>query len=818
MPLPIDEILPQLQNLLAQNSVLVLEAPPGAGKTTRVPLALLDADWLKGQKILMLEPRRIATRSAAEFMAGQLGEKVGARVGYSIRYEHRTSSQTRLEVITEGILTRRLQSDPELAGVGLVIFDEFHERNIHSDVALALTNDLRKGLREDLKILLMSATLDSEPLCKLLAAERLRSEGRSWPVDIRYTGGPLDVNCIAPMAVAITRAAQETTGDILAFLPGAREIDNLKTALTRALPQLMICPLHGSLSFAAQQLALQKSTRRKLILATNIAETSLTIDGITTVVDSGLCRQPGFDPSTGLTRLQTTRISQASSTQRSGRAGRQGPGVCYRLWSQGTHATLLPQTPPEIRSADLTPLALDLCSWGLPDGSQLDWLDPPPTGALTGARQLLRELGLIDANDRLTVDGRRAIKLPVHPRFASLLMQAERLGQLPVGCLISAFLAEATAAGVDSTDNITNDLRHFARVIQQSNKVFHSAARAFKQLAAIFGITAPGPEALHSAPLAELIVRAYPDRVAHSKLANGDYLLTSGRGAQLGPQSSLRAAHWLATTSIHQSEYGETIIKQAIPLDDSWLSQKLEVTPWRKEIYWDNTLKRVQARRIKRLGAIELRAERLTPEPDQCIEILCSKISSDGAQLLTWSTDDEQFLQRVRLLHQTLDSPWPDLSREQLFQYPENWLAPFLSGIKTAEQLKRVKLLPALQSLLDWQLSQQLGQLTPQRIAVPSGESMKIDYQAEGPVLAVKLQQLFGLAQTPSICRGLIPLKLHLLSPAGRPLAVTSDLRSFWDQVYPEVQKEMKGRYPKHPWPNDPWRATPTRKLKKALK
>ncbi len=817
MILPIESILPQLKQKMAQHPVLVLEAPPGAGKTTRVPLALLNADWLNGQKILMLEPRRLAARSAAEYMARQRNENVGQTVGYSIRYEHRTSTKTRIEVITEGILTRRLQSDPELTGVGLVIFDEFHERNIHSDIALALTNDLRKGLRDDLKILIMSATLDSESLINLLGAERLRSEGRNWPIELIHMGGDIVSNCTVPMTAAISRAAEETEGDILAFLPGVREIEQVKSQLSHQLTQLQIYPLHGRLKPAEQQRALQKSDKRKLILTTNIAETSLTIDGIDTVVDSGLCRQPCFDPGSGLTRLATTRISQASSKQRAGRAGRQGPGVCYRLWSEGTQATLLPQTPPEIRSADLTPLALDLCAWGLQDATQLDWLDPPPVGALTAANQLLIQLGLIDQRGRLTGDGRRAIRLPVHPRFASLLLEAERLNVLPVGCLLSAFLGDAAGSSTSKDEDFSADLRRFSLEIMNHRGLSHPQARAFKQLAGIYNIDPPRAEALENELLASLVAHAYPDRVACSKQTNGDYLLVNGRGAKLGIRSQLRNASWLTVTDISQNDTGAVMIRQALALNDIWLKNQIDATEWQNEVFWDGPNQRIMSRRVKRFGAIELCSENQKPQPEQVLEILCETICTNGDTLLYWSQETEQFLSRINLLHKVFGDPWPDLNRTKLLKHPENWLAPFLHGIKSAAQLKKLGLLPALQSLLDWQQNRQLGQLAPLRMKVPSGEMMKIDYQAEGPVLPVKLQQLFGLAETPSICQGQIPLKLHLLSPAGRSLAVTSDLRSFWGQVYPEVQKEMKGRYPKHPWPNDPWAATPTRKLKKHI-
>lgn len=815
MKLPVDNILPELTRQLACQTTLVLEAPPGAGKTTRVPPALLSAAWLKGQKILMLEPRRLATRNAAEFMARQMGEKVGQTVGYSIRYERQTSPKTRIEVMTEGILTRRLQTDPELTGVGLVIFDEFHERNIHSDIALALINDLRKGLREDLRILVMSATLDSDPLCKMLGASALRSEGRHWPVEIINLGGNIERNCVSPMHAAISRALAETDGDILAFLPGAYEIEHLSSRLSRDYPSLQISPLHSRLSAVKQQLALDKTERRKVILATNIAETSLTIEGISTVVDSGLCRQPGFDPGSGLTRLQTTKISQASAKQRAGRAGRQQAGTCYRLWGEAAHAALLPQTPAEIRSADLTPLTLDLSAWGLQDATQLDWLDPPPAGALAAARQLLQQLELTDQKDRLTADGKRANRLPVHPRFASLLLLAERLGELPVGCLLTACLSEPSGKAEGRSHDLMEELRLFAKGLHSDQEKHTPQIRAFRQLAQTFGTQTPEPKELNPGRIARLLAKAYPDRIACSRLTNGDYLLSSGRGAQTTSDSPLRNAPWLVIADISQNDRGGAVIRRALPLDADWLAQQSETTHWQHEVFWDETNQRVVARHIKRLGALELCAKTDRPTTEQIHQVLCNTIQTRGDALLNWDAETQQLLARIQLIHLSLGSPWPALDQHQLMHQPETWLAPYLSGISNGGQLKKLDLKPALLNLLDWSMQRQLEQLAPLRIAVPSGEKMKINYGPEGPSLPVKLQQLFGLAETPSLCQGRVPLKLQLLSPAGRPLAVTSDLRSFWDNVYPEVQKEMKGRYPKHPWPDDPWQAIPTRRTKK---
>lgn len=817
MTLPVDAVLPQLQALFAQRPVVVLEAPPGAGKTTRVPPALLDADWLGGQSILMLEPRRLAARSAAEFMARQRGERAGATVGYRVRYEQCVSKHTRIEVITEGILARRLHTDPELTGVGLVIFDEFHERSIHSDLALALTNDLRKGLREDLRLLVMSATLDSEPLCRLLDAERLSSAGRSWPVETVYLGGGIALDCVQPMVTTLRQVAAQTSGDILAFFPGVREIELARERLAQQLPALAVLPLHGSLDPAAQRAVLRRGEQRRLILATNIAETSLTLDGITTVVDSGLCRQPGFDPASGLGRLQTVRISQASSTQRAGRAGRQGPGRCYRLWSEGRQAALLPQTPPEIRSADLTPLALALCAWGLPDASQLDWLDPPPAGALAAANRLLQQLDLVDAHGRPSTDGERALSLPLHPRLAALVLEAERRGLLAAGCLLAAFLDQPPKTRSDHAD-LQDEVQRLAAELTTNQAQRQPVGRVFSQLASRFNCSVPAVRELDVAALAPLLAHAYPDRIAAARSTGGDYLISSGRAARLPPHHPLQKHAWLVASDIAIDRQGIALIRRALPLDAKWLAQCSAATDWQEETCWDEMKQRVQARRVKRLGALELCSEQQKTDPDRALDVVCAQLRDSGEQLLDWSPKILQLLRRINLLHGVFGEPWPHLESTELLKHPEDWLVQYLSGVSSAAQLKKLDLRPAILSLLDWQQSRQLDQLAPLRFEVPSGEMMKVDYRPEGPLLPAKLQQLFGLGETPCICQGRIELRLELLSPAGRPLAVTSDLRSFWDQVYPEVRKEMRGRYPKHPWPEDPWNAVPTRRTNRALR
>jgi len=815
MSLPVEEILPQLRQALTSEAVVILEAPPGAGKTTRVPLALLDADWLAGNKIILLEPRRIAARSAAAYMANLRGEALGQTIGYQIRHENCVGPTTRIEVVTEAILTRRMQSDPELQGIGLVIFDEFHERNIHSDTALALCNDLRAGLRNDLRLLIMSATLDTQPLAKQLQAQRISSSGRSWPVEISYLGGDIRRDCLVPAQNAIQTALMETAGDILVFLPGVAEIEQLRTELSHH-QDLLICPLHSRLNQVEQQLALTRARQRKIILATNIAETSLTIDGVGCVIDTGLCRRMTFNPAGGINHLQTLRISQASSHQRAGRAGRQQAGTCYRLWSENVQARLLPQTPPEIRQCDLTELAFDLCAWGVPEAHGLEWIDPPPAGALAAARQLLIQLELIDAQGRLTPLGKQAQSLPLHPRFARLLLKARQTDQMAEGLILATWLSENLAAPVNNPD-LTTEIKIFADKLRRHNQPT-GTQKLWQQLQTKSqtksGTTQPAALQLNEKTLTPLLLAAFPDRIAYSRQANGDYLLYGGRGARLAANSPMAKHPWLLVIKIHQQQNGTAVIDHALPLGPEWLKEMQQKTAWQSETSWDEVQQRVIGYGCKRLGFLELQRQPCPLNSAETGTVLCELIRKQGETLLNWSPQVCQFLGRLQLVHLTLGAPWPEVRRQSLLQKPETWLLPWLDGLNSATQLKKFDLLPALHQLLNGRQLRQLDELAPMRIKVPSGEEMKIDYRNQQPFLAVKLQQLFGLATTPRICRNQVALQLHLLSPAGRPLAVTSDLASFWNQVYPEVRKEMQGRYPKHPWPEDPWNAAPTRRIK----
>ena len=814
-PLPIDAILPELRQALAAGNAAVLQAPPGAGKTTRVPLALLAEPWLAGRSILMLEPRRLAATNAAAFMARLLGEEVGGRVGYAIRYQRQVSQASRIEVVTEGILTRRLQADPELTGVGLVIFDEFHERNLNSDLALALCRDAQTGLRGDLKLLVMSATLDAAPVAQLLGnCPLLNSAGRSYPVRVHYLPQEPAGRVADFVPPAVRRALAETRGDLLVFLPGAGEIRQCGEALADLVDQLDLRPLYGELPFVEQQRAILPGPRRKVVLATNIAETSLTIEGVTVVIDAGLERRPRFDAARGMGRLETVRISRASAEQRAGRAGRLGPGVCYRLWSEGQQGALLPFTPPEIRSADLAPLALELARWGISDPSQLAWLDPPPAGHLAAARQVLQQLGALDASLRLTPMGAEMGALPAHPRLARLLVAAQQQGVAGLGADLAALLGERDLLGNQrprqaSDSDLLDRLELFHRA---GSETVRRAARYWRSRLQISG----------REPLAELdtigrlLALAFPDRIGRQREGGGGrYLLSGGVGVRLSPWSAVKGGEWLVAVEVEQGSAGEGEIRIASRLSRDLVEELFGADlEWRRELEWDERGGRVQAREVRRFGALLLQQRPVPARAEDLVPALLSQLRRQGLELLDWSPAAAQWRARVRLLGERL-SGWPDVTEAGLLASLETWLAPALDGVTSLAGLRRVALLPALQTLLDWNQHGALDRLAPERLPVPSGSSIRLDYLAEGgPVLACKLQELFGLADTPCIVDGALPVLIHLLSPAGRPLAVTRDLRSFWDRGYPEVQKEMKGRYPRHPWPDDPWNAVATRRVK----
>jgi ATP-dependent helicase HrpB len=821
--LPIYEALPALREALSRHTTVLLQAPPGAGKSTVAPLELLREPWLAGQKVLMLEPRRLAARSVAQRMASLLGEEPGQTVGYRVRFESRVSGRTRLEVLTEGILTRQLQRDPTLEGVGLVIFDEFHERSLHADLGLVLTREVQAALREDLRVLLMSATLDGEGLSRLLLAPVVTAQGRQYPVERVYLPrdpqGPLS----GTVAGAVSRALAAHAGDVLAFLPGVAEISRTQRLLEERHREVRVLPLYGDLSLEAQQQALlpDPAGRRKVVLATSIAETSLTIEGVRVVVDSGYSRVPRFDSRSGLTRLETVRVTQDSADQRAGRAGRLGPGVAYRLWSEATHATLQPQRRPEILEADLAPLLLELAGWGVQEASSLGWVTPPPPGALRQARALLEALGALEEG-RLTERGRAMLEWPTHPRLAHLLLESRLLGLEALAADVAALLEERDplpqGAGADLTLRVEALRRWRGRASSPHRAeaaLLARVERLSQQWRRMLGVPADDtPPDPHAVGL--LLALAYPDRLARRR--EGDphrYRLSAGRGVRLEEGDPLLGSAWLSVAHLDAgNDEGRVFLAAPVrPEDLEPFARELEV------VEWDYRSGALVARRERRIGEVALSREPLREIPEgRRVEILLEAVRSEGLGLLPWSENLRQWQARVLSLRRWNGEEWPDVSDERLLQTLEHWLAPWLGGVSRREDFARLDLASILTGLLPWPLPARLEELAPARLEVPSGSLIKLTYSPDGspPVLAVKLQELFGLADTPRVNAGRTPVMLHLLSPAQRPIQVTQDLRSFWNTTYPEVRKELRGRYSKHPWPEDPWKAEPTRKTRRA--
>ena len=832
--LPIDEVLPALREALATRHEAVLEAPPGAGKTTRVPLALLNEPWLAGQTILMLEPRRLAARAAAERLASELGEKVGETVGYRIRLDSKVGPNTRIEVVTEGILTRRLQDDPALEGVGLLIFDEFHERSLDADLALALSLNGRELFRDDqpLKILLMSATLEGERLAGLLDdAPILRSEGRMYPVAMRW-GRPFQPGeFIEPRLVqTILEALNDETGSVLVFLPGQAEIRRVHQQLADALgesTQVLLCPLHGELDLVAQRAAIDPAPagKRKVVLATNIAETSLTINGVRVVIDAGLARVPRFDPGSGMARLDTQRISKASATQRAGRAGRLEPGVCYRLWSQDQHEQLAAYASAEILSADLAGLALQLGRWGVTPG-QLVWLDVPPAAAYAQAQDLLERLGALDG-EALTRHGQAMAELPAHPRIAHLLLRGQALGLANMACDVAALLGERDilrGAGADLHSRLVllSGEERAARGAQGGVQRARQLARQYRGY--LRGkASEPVSDPDHPRWLGALLALAYPDRVAQQRRAGGaEYRLANGRAALFAEADSLMKQPWLVIADLgsRQGQREERIYLAADfdpALFDSVLAEQVRIVD---QLDWDEREGVLRAERQRKVGELILSREPLTGLDETArSQALVNLVRRKGLELLPWTPELRQWQARVALLRQ-LDmagkgeSEWPDVSDATLLKSLEHWLMPYLGKVSRLSHFANLDLSSIVHNLLPWPLPQRLDELAPHHLSVPSGSSIRLDYSEQPPILAVRLQELFGLAETPRIAGGRQVVKLHLLSPARRPVQVTQDLANFWRSTYAEVKKDLKGRYPKHYWPDDPLVAEATARIK----
>ena len=828
-PLPIHTILSSLQHTLSQYPVVLLTAQAGTGKTTHVPLALLNEPWLGSKKIIMLEPRRLATRAAARRMAVLFNESVGETIGYRTRLDTRVGPTTKVEVVTEGILTRLLQHDPSLGNYGLVIFDEFHERSLQADLGLALTLQTQSLFREDLRLLIMSATLDTHTLTQQLKqAPLLTCHGQMFPVETRYLGPLTPQDFTQQIAKGIHRLLLTEQGNLLAFLPGAGEIRRVAAQLSALSlpPQTLIAPLFGDLAPQEQDQAILPPPQgwRKVVLSTNIAETSLTIEGIRIVVDTGLMRVPRFDPGSGLSRLATIPISQASAEQRRGRAGRVESGLCLRYWTETTQRTLAPRTPPEILESDLTDLALELAVWGIQDAAELSWLDPPPAGALAQGRQLLQDLGALDHQGRVTNHGRQMSLVPTHPRLAHMMIQGARLQLGPLACDLAAILHETgflkgtpEQKQTDLRSRIESYYRQRNRqavpgVIQRIRKASHAWQQALGD---------PGQSSFHRVDdIGILLALAYPDRVAQRQPDESRrYKMANGRLVRFPQPDPLEHEEYLVIADLDGTQPISRIYLAA-PLHREDLEQNLsDLIQMTETVAWNASSLSVIASRQRCLGELILEESRLHQPDSQAVEVaLLQGIRSQGLGCLPWGKDHRLWQSRVTFLRRVMgpETDWPDVTDETLLQALETWLAPYLSGITSLAQLQRVDLTWPLQALLSADQRQTLATLAPTHLTVPTGSHIALDYDSgDTPILAVRLQELFGLTETPRVANGQVPVLVHLLSPARRPVQVTQDLKSFWKNGYPEVKKELKGRYPKHFWPDNPLEAQPTRGIKR---
>jgi len=830
--LPIESVLTQLMSVLCSQTNAVLIAPPGAGKTTRVPLALLEEPWLVKQRILMLEPRRLAARSVAHFMAASLGGKVGETVGYRVKRDTRVGPNTRIEVITEGVLTRLLQADPSLEGVGIVIFDEFHERSLHSDLGLALCLQSQAILRDDLRILVMSATLDAQPVANLLGdAPIITSEGRSFPVETHYFAVPTENHLESALLRIILHALEHHQEDILVFLPGAGEIRRLEQKL---LPhtsgkRVRVASLYGNLSAEEQDAAIAPSLpgERKVVLATSIAETSLTVEGIQVVIDSGLMRVSRFSPRTGMTRLETIRVSKSSADQRRGRAGRLGPGFCYRMWSEQQDRLLAASNRPEILDSDLVPLALELAVWGVSDPGELRWLDSPPQASFAQARQLLVQLGALDEDGKVTSHGRRMAELGLHPRMAHLILRAVPLGLGGLACELAAILGERdfirsdTLAPTADVRLRVEALRHCedfttGKQFAVDTGIARRVRTEANQLKQALGLHAEMVDDMDACGL--LLAFAYPDRIGQHREGRR-FLLRNGRGAYVAEQQSFANTSYLVAAELDDTGAESRIFRAAAVAMEDLERHFADQIVQEQIVFWDRSAQAIRARNRQRMGALVLKDIPLPdPDPEETLAALLRGIAEEGLSMLPWTPKARQLQQRLQFMHQ-LSPDWPDVSDEALTATLSDWLAAYLAGMKSRYDLQRLQLTDILEAQLSWDQRRELDEYAPSHMLVPSGSRIPVDYSDPArPILAVRLQEMFGQKETPRVAKGRVPLTLHLLSPANRPVQVTQDLASFWENTYFEVKKDLKGRYPKHDWPDDPLSAVPTKRVRPKLK
>jgi len=803
---PIQDVVSDVKNRLGEQGTLIVHAPPGAGKSTILPLQLMDEPWLVNKKILMLEPRRLAASSIAYRMADLLGEPVGQQIGYRIRFDTRISAHTKIEVITEGILSRMIQRDNALEDIGLVIFDEFHERSIHADLGLALCREIQQILRPDLRILLMSATLETAALSSLLSAPVVSSLGRQYPVKVIYTGESDPYLIPESCSQTTSKALRETQGDLLVFLPGKGEINRTAESLKRRHPEIAVYPLYGQLPHAKQQAALlpHPSGKRKVVLATSIAETSLTIEGIQVVIDSGFTRSSKYDPKCGLSRLTTLAITKDAADQRAGRAGRLMAGTCYRLWSPATQHNLLPFRTPEILETDLTPLVLELTKWGTKDIYSLTWLTPPPMGSIQLAMETLEDIGAIDAG-KITAHGEDIYELPCHPRIAHMLLKGRELGFLALSTDLAAILEEKDPLDHAPSLDVTLRVEYLRRY--RRDNMNHRGVEKIEKVAQVYRkLLQIRPENDPVDPFAVglLLAYAYPERIASSKPGNqAQFQLANGKLAAMDYKDDLAHQPWLAIAHMDaRDKLGK--IFSAAPLNPQDLKPMIQR---REKISWDTKKGGLIMQEEWRIGQLILQRIPLkSPDPSTQLAVVLQAIKNEGQHLLNFTEEVINWQNRVNCLRKwNPEETWPDVSTARLLQTCDDWLIMYLDRVKTVEDLKKIKLIEVLHNCLPYELGKLLHQLAPETLEVPSGSKIRIQYQEHGPpILAARLQELFGLMETPSVHGGKVPLLIHLLSPGYKPVQVTTDLKSFWNNTYHEVKKEMKRRYPKHYWPEDP--------------